>query len=99
MSACGPGIIGKSRNSAWAKVMGFCIGNRRIFIAAYHFSHGGTARAFFHGVMHTAGHSEAHAKKRYAYNKENKDRTHDGKFNGRRASLIGMYFTADLLHG
>ena len=79
MSACRPGIIGKSRNATSAKVMGLCIGNSRVFVAAYRFSHGGTARAFFHGIMHAAGHSEAHAKKRNAYNEKNEDRTDDGK--------------------
>jgi hypothetical protein len=33
MSACRPGIIGKSRNATWAKVMGLRIGNSRIFVA------------------------------------------------------------------
>ena len=88
MSACRPGIIGKSRNATWAKVMGLRIGNSRVFVAAYRFPHGSTARAFFHGIMHAAGHSEAHAKKRYAYNEKNEDRTDDCKLDCRRASLI-----------
>ena len=99
MTAGRRGIIGKSRNPAWAKVMGFYVGNSRIFAAAYGFSHGGAARAFFHGIMHAAGHGEAHAKKRYAYNEKNEDRTHDGKFNGRGATLVAAYVCPKTAHG
>jgi len=88
MSAHRPGIIGKSWDASWAEVMGLRIGNGRIFITAYHFPHRGTARAFFYGIMHAAGHGEAHAKKRYAYNEKNENRTDDCKLNRRRASLI-----------
>src|SRR6185312_11013120 len=99
MTAGRHGIIGKSRNAAWAKVMGFCIGNSRIFVVAYHFSHGGTARAFFHGIMHAAGHGEAHAKKRDADNEKNEDRTHDGKFNSRGAPFVAAYICPETTHG
>ena len=99
MSACRPGIIGKSRNATWAKVMGLRIGNSRAFVAAYRLPHRGTARAFFHGIMHAAGHSEAHAKKRYAYNEKNEDRAHDGKFNGRGATLVATYVGPETAHG
>ena len=99
MSACRRGIIGKGWNPAWAKVMGFYVRDSRIFVAAYGFSHGGAARAFFHGIMHAAGHGEAHAKKRYAYNEKNEDRAHDGKFNGRGATLVAAYVGPEMTHG
>ena len=99
MSAGRRGIIGKSGNATWAKVMGFYIGNSRVFIAAHHFSHGGAARAFFHGIMHAAGHGEAHAKKRNAYNEKNEDGAHDGKFNGRGATLVATYVGPEMAHG
>lgn len=99
MTAGRRGIIGKSRNPAWAKVMGFYVGNSRIFAAADGFSHGGAARAFFHGIMHAASHGEAHAKKRYAYNEKNEDRTHDGKFNGRGATFVAAYVCPETAHG
>src|SRR4249919_2240382 len=99
MSACRRGVIGKSGNRAWAKVMGFYIGNSRVFVGAYGFSHGGAARTFLHGIMHAAGHGEAHAKKRNAYNEKNKDRAHDGKFNGRGTTLVATYVGPETAHG
>lgn len=99
MSACRRGIIRKGWNPAWAKVMGFDIGNSRIFAAADRFSNGGAARAFFHGIVHAAGHGEAHAKKRNAYNEKNKDRAHDRKFNGRGALLVAAYVGPETAHG
>src|SRR5262245_21580030 len=98
MPAYRRGIIGESRNAARAKIMGFCIGDSRTFVAAYQFSYRGTARAFFHGIMHAAGHTEAHANKGYAYNEKDEDRPDDGKFNGRRASLVATHAGFDLSH-
>ena len=98
MTAGRHGIIGKSRNAAWAKVMGFCIGNSRIFVVAYHFSHGGTARAFFHGIMHAAGHGEAHAKKRDADNEKDEDGADDGKLDCRRAPFVATHFSFKASH-
>src|SRR5689334_4392494 len=99
MSACRRWIVGKSRNTAGTEVMGFCVGDRRIFVAAHHFSNRGAARAFFHGIMHTAGHGQAHAKKCYAYNEKDKDRTHKRKFNGRGPSLVASYVYPKTAHG
>jgi hypothetical protein len=49
--------------------------------------------------MHAAGHGEAHAKKRNAYNEKNEDGAHDGKFNGRGATLVAAYVGPETAHG
>src|SRR5262245_48044410 len=88
MSTDRRGIIRESRNAARTKIMSFCIGNSRVFVATHHFSYRGTPRAFFHRIVHAPGHGHTHAKKGDANNEKDKDRSDDGKFNGRRAALI-----------